>query len=291
MSQTPTAPEAPKPEEKTLFDKIATAIPIGITALATVFAGMANGELQRAMFWRTAAGQDQARATNQWTFAGLKRSRALDMEVGAAVIQAGAAGKADAYVPPGDAKEAGAWLTGKEPGRPKAPDLGNERIQAVLDAIKAREPEEEILKRAAKVKPAEINAAIDALAKFIADLDDKWDKPVKAAVALVAKTKGETAPAAKAAQFAMQERRYRAESFLEQQLGFLYDARVRVVTAVSDHHRKRSENFFYAMLAGQIGGVVAALALSRKTSTALWTVALLLGLSAVGYGGFVHLAL
>jgi hypothetical protein len=44
------------------------------------------------------------------------------------------------------------------------------------------------------------------------------------------------------------------------------------------------------MLAGQIAAVVSTLAMSKKTSTALWLLAGLLGVSAIGFGGFVHLA-
>ncbi len=292
------SPETPAAEPPpSLLDKLAVAIPVAMTAIATVFAGLSSGELQKAMFWRTAAGQDQARATNQWTFAGLKRNRSLIMEGTAAGLLAGGVALPDflALASGDDEKEAARWLAGKdEKGKELPPRVDfprpDEKTRAVLDAIRDRKPEEEILKMASQVKPAEINAAIDAAADFIATTDRKWDSPVKKAGVLVKKAKASDAAAAKAAWFAMEQRRYRAESFMEQQLGFLYDARVHVVTAVSDKHRQRSQNFFYAMLAGQIGAVVATLALSRKTSTTLWLLAGLLGVSALGYGGFVHLA-
>jgi hypothetical protein len=79
----------------------------------------------------------------------------------------------------------------------------------------------------------------------------------------------------------MEQRRYRAESFINQQIGFLYEARVRVSTAESDRHRKKSQNFFYAMLAAQVGATIASLALARKKQSMLWLVAGLAGIISI----------
>ena len=38
------------------IEKVGAALPIGLTALATVFAGMSTGALQQAMFWRRRCG-------------------------------------------------------------------------------------------------------------------------------------------------------------------------------------------------------------------------------------------
>src|SRR4051812_2287444 len=89
MSNAPSPPGAPVAEApKTLVDRLGVALPVGLTALATVFAGLSTGALQQAMKWKTQAGQDQARATNQWTLAGFKRDRALIMEAAAAQLRA-----------------------------------------------------------------------------------------------------------------------------------------------------------------------------------------------------------
>ena len=85
--------------------------------------------------------------------------------------------------------------------------------------------------------------------------------------------------------------RYRAESTLNFWVGYLYEVRVAASTAESDRHRHRSENFFYAMLAAQLGAVVSSLALARRHKSALWLVAGLAGLVAVGFGGYVYLTI
>src|SRR5262245_5291280 len=80
-------PDEAKPEEpKSLTEKIGAALPIGLTALATIFAGMSTGALQQAMYWKSQAAQDQARATNQWTLAGFKVDRSLVMQTSAAQL-------------------------------------------------------------------------------------------------------------------------------------------------------------------------------------------------------------
>jgi hypothetical protein len=302
MSTTPPPADTPPDDDKSksLFDKLGAAMPIGLTALATVFAGMSTSELQRAMFWRTAAGQDQAKSTNQWTLAGFKRNRALIMEGTGAQLGAQPAYKAVDWsklrnsAKNENEKTALEWLQGKGPPRENLPKPEDDALNELTKAIKDREPEGEILKRAARVKLKAINEAIDNLEKANEEIDSRWDKVVKAAGKLVAQEgKGNTgeAIALRSAWFAMEQRRYRSESFFNQQIGFLYDARVRVVTAISDHHRKRSENFFYAMLAAQIGAVISSLALARKQKSALWLMAGLAGAVAVGFGAYVYLTM
>src|SRR5437588_11299630 len=80
---------APTVEEpQGLLDKLGAALPIALTAIATAFAGMSTSELQQAMFWRSAAAQDQAKATSQWTLAGFKRDRSLIMQSTATTLRA-----------------------------------------------------------------------------------------------------------------------------------------------------------------------------------------------------------
>jgi hypothetical protein len=291
MSTPPPADDKPQ----TLFDKFSTALPVGLTALATVFAGMSTSELQRAMFWRTAASQDQAKATNQWTFAGLKRNRALIMEGNAVQLGAQSPRRDDLFPAGGasdDEKAAAEWLSGKGPPRVSLPKVEDAALQALLDAIRAREPEADILKKAAKVKSKVIDAAIDDAENASAKIDAEWEGVLKAVAGLTAaraKADPKAAGAIESARFAMEQRRYRAEGGLNLGIGALYEARTRVVTAISDHHRRRSENFFYAMLVAQVGAVISTLSLARQKKSALLFLAALVGAAAVAFGAFVYL--
>ena len=164
--------------------------------------------------------------------------------------------------------------------------------RAVLEAIRKREPEGEIRKLAAKVKPEAIDRAIDDAEKANEVIDTDWGRVLDAVSALVAeriKADPEAANSLQAARFALEQRRYRAESGLNLGIGSLYEARVHVVTAVSDRHRRRSENFFYAMLVAQIGAVISTLSLARQQRSALLFLAALVGAIAVAFGAIVYL--
>ena len=60
-------------------------------------------------------------------------------------------------------------------------------------------------------------------------------------------------------------------------------------SSISDRHRKRSENFFYAMLVAQVGATGGSLALARQRRSALWLFAGLTGLVSVAFGVYVYL--
>ena len=135
------------------------------------------------------------------------------------------------------------------------------------------------------------NAGIIRRADALEFTEKDWDAVVSAArdpVRQKAKDKAAGA-AAQVALFEMEQRRYRSEATLNQEVGFLYEARVKITTAESDRHRKKSQQFFYAMLAAQIGATISALALAKKTGSALWLFAGIVGLASVGIGAYVFL--
>lgn len=304
-------PDEPKPEEpKGFLEKVGAALPIALTALATVFASMSNGALQEAMYWKSQAAQDQSKSTNQWTLAGFKRDRALIMQTTAAQMRA-TCGYAEPNFagPPGIAPRPGKsaelptqareWLTSRDyPPPVKLPDIDDAAIKELREALEQREPETELLKKARKVEMAKINKAIDDAEKFNEQTDKDWDPVLKAAAVLAraqpvikdgdpdAAKKAARATASQAAGFDLEERRYRAESRLNQGLGFLYDVRVKVSTAESEKHRKKSDYLSYAMLVAQIGAVASSLALARKQKSTLWLFAAMVGVVAIGVGGY-----
>ncbi|MBA4062651.1 MAG: hypothetical protein C0501_02875 [Isosphaera sp.] len=321
MSSDPSAVPA-REERKSLLDKIGPAVAVGLTALAAVFGSMSAAALQQAMYWKSQAAQDQSKSTNQWTLAGFKRDRALIMQATAAQMRA-----ASGYVPAAFAAppalsatadeaqkkahellvKAHGWLTelkGDKAGPPRVnlPEISDPAIKELRDAIERREPEADQLAKAAKVDKAAINQAIDELEKAVEQVDKDWDPVVKAAARLVEgqvsfkadgdddrRKKAGLAAAAQAVGFEMEQRRYRAESFFNQSIGFLYDVRVKVSTAESDRHRKKSQTLGYAMLVAQIGAVAASLALSRRKGFSLWLVAGAIGVVAIGFGGYAFL--
>lgn len=309
MSNATPAPTDAAPEPpKSLLDKLGAALPVGLTALATVFASMSNGALQEAMYWKSQAAQDQSKATNQWSHAGFKRDRALIMQVSAAQLRAAAGYAAPRFDPPKDAsgpevQKALAWLIEARPekgGLPavKLPDL-DPQVQELRDAIEHRESEHDLLKKAGRLDVAKINKAIDDAEKYNEHTEKEWDPVLKAAGALVRAQQAvkpdapdaakHAASAAQAAGFDLEERRYRAESRLNQGIGFLYEIRTKVSTAESDKQRRKSDFLSYAMLVAQVGAVASSLALARKQKSFLWLFAAMVGVVAIGVGGYAML--
>jgi hypothetical protein len=141
---------------------------------------------------------------------------------------------------------------------------------------------------------ADVTKAInDAEAANEKITEGDWDPVVGAVRKLVAdarKAGGGDAPArtaaAQAALFEMEQRRYRSEATLNQEIGFLYEVRTKVSAAESDKNRKKSDFLSYAMLVAQIGAVASSLALARKQKSALWLFAAIIGIVAIGVGGY-----
>ena len=292
---------------KSLFDRLGAALPIALTAIATAFAGLSTGELQRAMLWRSAAAQDQSRATDQWTLAGFKRDRSLILQVAAAQLRA-TAGYARPHFPdaPDGTTPANhhlAWLGGKGPPTVTLPEIDDDRLRELLRAIRGHDTDEAILSVAVGVRQSAINHAIDSAESVITHTDQEWEPTLMAAANLIAEcaqvppdapdraARVTAANAAQAAGFELENRRYRVEAGLNQGVGYLYEARVKVSTARSDRHRAKSEIFFYAMLAGQIGATIASLALARKQKNTLWLLAGLAGIVSIAIGVYVYVGL
>lgn len=284
--------DAPPPadEPRSLFDRLGAALPVALTALSTVFAGMSTGELSRAMYWRSTAAQDQSKANDQWSLAGFKRDRALVCETTAETLRAVGGYKPVAEPPKTPTLEfvrrVGEWTTGKS--EPPTADAG---VRAVLVAVHAGDADAEVLPLARKVDPASLNAEIAAGLRNVTEAEKEFDAELAAVKGQATTAANDTKASAAALRYDVDSRRYRAEATANQWVGFLYEVRVKTSTAASDRHRHRSENFFIAMLAAQVGAVGSSLALARKRRNVLWLLAGTAGLVAVGFGGFVYLTM
>ena len=301
---------APEPEKpKTLFDKVGAALPIALTAIATALAGMSSSEMSQAMYWRSAASQDQAKANDQWSFAGFKRDRSLIVDTTAVTLRA----MAEYRMPPGVSipptqlpaivERAGKWMA-SESSDSTPPPVEDEAIRDVLSAIHQRKAEAEVVKLAKKIDEEKLTDAINAAAAQATEVEKAYESEreqarlaTRNAIDAIGRVDGDsrtklaTASAVQAAQFEVDGRRYRAESTMNFWVGYLYEVRVKTSTARSDTHREKSKNFFYAMLAAQIGATISSLGLARKYGSALWGLAGLAGLVAVAMGIYIYLGL
>lgn len=301
--------DAPVPDDppKSLFEKIGAALPIALTAIATAFAGMSSSEMSSAMYWRSAAAQDQAKVNDQWSLAGFKRDRSLIVQAAAAQLRAAAGYRPLVELSPGDGEQklAAEWLQGRGPPAVKLPEMSNPEIAEVMKAIRERQGEAEVLRHARKVSRQRLDETIVVAEGEMARVEREWDPVLKQLDAMVQQSLDKVATAddinrpkytieantVQVARFEVDYRRYRAEATLNQGIGYLYEVRVKTATVASDRHRSRSQNFFYAMLAAQIGATVSALGLARRQRSALWLVAGLAGVVSVSFGVYVYLGM
>lgn len=285
-----TAP--PEPEKpKSLLDKMGAALPVALTAIATAFAGMSTSELSYAMYWRSAAAQDQAKANDQWTLAGFKRDRSLIVQTTAATLQAVAGERPPASGEPTPEPALVAQIRGWMGPEKKDPPVDDSNVRDVLNGVRDRRPEAEVVAAARRVDRVKLETIIHAAEQDALVVEDAWKDEFSRLAKSSGKDTAAQRTAGQAARYEVESRRYRAEATANQWVGFLYEVRVKTSTAESDRHRTRSMNFFYAMLAGQVGATLSSLGLARRQRSLLWAVAGFAGVIALTFGAYVYLSM
>jgi hypothetical protein len=83
--------------------------------------------------------------------------------------------------------------------------------------------------------------------------------------------------------------RYEIEARLNQAIAGFYELQVRKSNMSAERHHKRSQRFFFGMLAAQLGVIVSTLAMAARQRNLLWAVAAAAGLLAVAFAIYVYL--
>ena len=120
--------------------------------------------------------------------------------------------------------------------------------------------------------------------------------PVRSAAAAIAGTADDAKASVeeltndfKAAQIGFDARRYEREAQYNRFIAELYEVQVRKSSLASDQHRRRSNMFFFGMLAAQAGVTIATFSLSLRQKSVFWALASVAGLAAILIGGYVYL--
>jgi hypothetical protein len=92
-----------------------------------------------------------------------------------------------------------------------------------------------------------------------------------------------------AARMRVQAQRYDIESDLNRSIGSLYELQVRKNNLSAERHHRRSERFFFGMLAAQAGVVLSTLAMAAQRRSLLWAVAACAGSIAIAFAVYVYL--
>jgi len=282
---------------QTMWGRILAATPVVMAVVATALAGLSSSEMTRAQYRRSLAAQQQSKAGDQWAFFQAKRLRGSMQRSTLDLLQS------TVEVRPLDA--AGLEKLGADPKTLAAlqqgqlPDLGpapatDASVKAALDALDSSKSEAEITPFIVRVKDSALDEAL-RMAKDRAQAFDAASEPINQAINRIeSQLAGKAAgPQASrdfiAARLRYTARRYDAEARLNQAIGSLYEVQVRKSNFDAERHHRRSQRFFYGMLAAQAGVIIATFSLAAQKRSLLWSLAAAAGAAAISFAIYVYL--
>ncbi len=271
--------ELKKDMPQTGWGKILTATPVIMTVIATLLAGLASSEMSRAQYDRALGAQLQSKAGDQWGYFQAKKLRGALQRNSLELLAA----TTDVHPLENPALE-------KIPSV-AAPAL-DASVQTALAALETDKPETEI---AADLKPVDdkaLAAALQAARDRARDFDTAL-APANQALAQLEKSlpAGDKSAARDlaAAKMRFSGARYDAEAALNQNIGYLLELQVRKANLSAERHHRRSQKFFFGMLAAQAGVIVSTFAMAARKRNLLWTLAAAAGIAAVAFAIYVYL--
>jgi hypothetical protein len=276
----------------TTFGKILAATPVVMAVISTMLAGLASSEMTRAQYDRSSGAQLQSKAGDQWNYAADKKNRGALAHNSLDLLAANVATHplTSAALPGADDATIAALTEGKLPAviMPKYDD----GVKAALDALASNRPEPEITAALTKVKESQVAAALSAAS----DAANDFDSATKSINSTSDKLDGKLMHGAPegfrdfaAARLAYTAARYDAEARLNQAVASVYELQVREKNISAEKHHARSANFFYGMLASQMGVIIATFALAARKRNLLWSLAAAAGAAAVAFSVYVYL--
>jgi len=212
MSNTSADDDAPKSASA----KALAAVPVALTVLATILAGLSSSEMTRSMYYRSLAAQQQSKAGSQWAFFQAKRIRGTTLDATVDLVRtltdappfepgnlrslaariedglrAGASAaadkaksarqKLDALLDRDDVKQAWGYLAGTKLPAIQERHVEDEAIAEALKAIRAHQTEPQTVGKITRTNSARLDEAIE-LAEANVDAFDEVCKPAAAIV-------------------------------------------------------------------------------------------------------------
>jgi hypothetical protein len=174
---------------------------------------------------------------------------------------------------------------------PAAPAL-DANLRAALEAVEMDKPEAEIAGNLRAVDDKALAAALQAARDQARDFDIAL-APANQAIAQLEKSvpAGDKSAARDlaAAKMRFSGARYDAEAALNQNIGYLLELQVRKANLSAERHHRRSQKFFFGMLAAQAGVIISTFAMAARKRNLLWTLAAIAGIAAVAFAIYVYL--
>jgi len=171
-----------------------------------------------------------------------------------------------------------------EPDPVVAAALARVTNKALEDALRAARDHAQAFDTATKP----VNQAIDSLDNLLGRLAAR--QPAKPVTDTVSSALGASLTRDfTAARLRYASLRYEIEARLNQAIANYYELQVRKSNISAERHHKRSQRFFFGMLAAQLGVIVSTLAMAAKQRNLLWSIAAAAGLLAIAFAIYVYL--
>ncbi len=299
---------------QTTWGKVLSATPVILTVLATMLAGLSSSEMTRAQYSRSMAAQQQSKAGDQWGFFQAKRLRGSMQRASLELLSAFSpvaplaaeplrqelqrlaatdSGKNAAEVIAALDSAAGASIL-VAVVKSELPKLSpraevDPRIKAALEAVDKFQPETAVSAIMDTIQPAMLEQEL-AQARAQSQEFDNATRPINLAIdhtesLLAAAAAGGPADGLRKAFTVARLRyaaaRYEMEARLNQSVAAVYELQVRKSNLIAERHHRRSQKFFFGMLAAQAGVIISTFAMAARKRNLLWTVAAVVGLIAL----------
>jgi hypothetical protein len=305
---------------QTQWGRILTATPVIMTIVATMLAGLASSEMTRAQYDRSLAAQQQSKAGDQWSYfqakrlrAGLQRSTldilqsatpvrpfnakqfrqsATDLSAGADRPEAAKArNELAALLDSSAGQQTLALLQNGELPVAPAQDTTDKQVEAALNAIEATQPESDVAALVAPIKVGTVNEKLRA-AVARAQVFDEMLMPLNRTLEQIEKLLAQVAAAPDreftVARLRYTGSRYDAEARLNQTIANLYELQVRQSNLSAERHHRRSQRFFFGMLAAQAAVIISTFSIAAQKRSLLWSLAAGAGLAAIAFAIYVY---
>lgn len=292
----------------TWWGKILSATPVVLTVVATMLAGLSSSEMTRAQYDRSLAAQQQSKAGDQWNFfQGKKLRGAVQRSTLDGLLAAGDGQGLDetalrsalsgspvaALLDTPEGRSA--WTHALKATWPavEASALPADLMTA-LQAIEESRPDAELNALVTSIDEATVESALqtaraqtlalDAATGSVSKVIDAVEKGLAQSVSAVSSYR-----AIIRQRLLFHSQRYDAEARVNQSIALLYEVQVRKSNLSAERHHRRSQRFFYGMLAAQMGVILSTLAMAARKRNLLWSIAAIAGVIAITFAIYVYL--
>jgi hypothetical protein len=262
-----------------------------MTVIATMLAGLASSEMTKAQYDRSLAAQLQSKAGDQWSYYQAKKLRGAGARN--TLDQLAATAEISPLDPPvlgkADAATVAAFTKNELPAAP--PAKLDDAVKVALDAVATSRPEPEITALLVKIKPATLATALtdaqdaaqafDHATKSINKTSDQLDETLMTGDKTLFRNFA-------AARLRYTAARYDTEARLNQAIAGVYELQVRQNNFTAERHHRRSQKFFYGMLAAQMAVIISTFSIAARKKSFLWSLAAAAGMAAVSFAAYVY---